>query len=201
MESENTMKTPRRIVAVLLSVALAMSAGLAQAASLEGQQFDDSAKVGDATLHLNGLGLRSILFIKVYVAGLYVPEKAGNAAAIQSQKGPKRMELRPLRDTDAADFKKAMVGGLKNNATDAAFAQMAPAVKQLEGVVDMVGNLKKGDVIVIDFTPGRGVTIALNGSVKGTAIPGDDFSSTLLAIFIGEQPVDAKLKKGLLGAS
>lgn len=184
-----------------LALALALASGLgsaARAASLEGLTFDDSVKVGEAELKLNGLGLRSVVFIKAYVGGLYVAEKSASAATLLAAKPPKRLELRLLRDTDAADFKKALVGGMKNNASEADFARLAPRVAELEKMIDAIVAVKKGDMVLIDFTA-AGVVVLVNGAAKGAAIAGDDFARVLLSIFIGENPVDGKLKKGLLG--
>ena len=62
-----------------------------------------------------------------------------------------------------------------------------------------MGKVRKGDVIDLDFDPARGTLFALNGTLQGTAIAGDDFYAALLGSFIGEQPFDARLKSGLLG--
>ena len=65
------------------------------AASLEGQNFDDQIRLGDTTLLLNGLGLRGVMFIKGYVAGLYLGARSSNLHEITSSAGPKRLSKRP----------------------------------------------------------------------------------------------------------
>ena len=45
------------------------------AAEVSGINVDDKATVGGQELVLNGAGMRTRLFIKVYVAALYVPQK------------------------------------------------------------------------------------------------------------------------------
>ena len=68
-----------------LSVSAVMVAPVFGAECLQAK-FQDSAKVGNVDLELNGLGIRkaTMLAVKVYVAGLYVPQKSGNAGALLS---------------------------------------------------------------------------------------------------------------------
>ncbi|MBI3369050.1 MAG: chalcone isomerase family protein [Burkholderiales bacterium] len=63
-----------------------------------------------------------------------------------------------------------------------------------------LGEVKKGDLINLDFVPGQGLLFSRNGKLLGAAIPGEDLYGALLRCFIGEHPVDDKLKAGLLGS-
>ena len=54
-------------------------------------------------------------------------------------------------------------------------------------------------VIDFDYTPDSGTVIAVNGTPRGKPIPGEDFYQAVLRIFLGERPVDASVKRGLLG--
>ena len=176
-----------------------MLANASSAATLQGQRFDDSARIAAQDLALNGLGLRSILFIKVYVAGLYLPEKAAAFGAIASMPGPKRLQLRMLRNADADDFIEALVGGIEENSSKAEVAQLKGRLQQLTQSINAIANVVAGDNLNFDFVPGVGTSITVNGVKKGTVIEGADFYNAVLKIFIGENPVDARLKAGLLG--
>ena len=59
-------------------------------------------------------------------------------------------------------------------------------------------EVKEKDVITLDFVDGS-TRIGLNGEAKGT-IGGDAFNQTLTRVWLGEKPVQADLKKSLLGA-
>src|ERR1039458_4616669 len=48
------------------------------AATLAGVTMPDTAQVGGKNLVLNGLGLRTKVIVKVYVAGLYVEQKSSD---------------------------------------------------------------------------------------------------------------------------
>jgi hypothetical protein len=39
----------------------------------------------------------------------------------------------------------------------------------------------------------------VDGAARGEPIPGEDFYAALLKIWLGEKPVDADLKKAMLG--
>ena len=182
-----------------IMICLALLATPSDAAMLEGQRFDDSARVATQELALNGLGLRSILFIKVYVAGLYLPEKANSFRVISTMPGPKRLQLRMLRKADADDFIEALVEGIEENSSKAELAQLNARLKQLTQTINAIGSVVAGDTLNLDFVPGIGTLISSNGVNAGNVIQGADFYNAVLKIFVGENPVDGRLKAGLLG--
>jgi len=182
----------------------ALTLGLAallptQAATLEGQRFDDIVRVGNHELKLNGLGVRGVLFIKAYVAGLYVPEKATVAQHLVRQPGPKRIQMRMLMEIGAPDIKKALVDGMQKNVSESQWAAMQDRVAQFSRTIESIGVAKPGDTITLDYVPERGLLLAVNDVAKGNAISGADFYNALLEIFVGDNPVDGRLKKGMLG--
>ena len=177
----------------------AVSAG-AQPVEMEGQKFEPTVQVGGQTLNLNGVGLRRRAVFKVYVAGLYVPQKSTNAATLINDKGARRVSLRMLRDVDAGSFIDSFNDGLKNNLTEAQLAALKLQMDALTATLKSIGEAKKGDVINFDYTPEAGTRISVNGQPRGDPIPGADFFSAVLRIWLGEKPVDESLKKGMLGA-
>jgi len=60
------------VFVVALALGLQFSVG---AATLAGVHFDDTLSLDGQELELNGLGVRGVLFINGYVAGLYVTQK------------------------------------------------------------------------------------------------------------------------------
>lgn len=172
----------------------------ASAAEFEGVKLPDSARVSDAgpELVLNGAGLRTRVFFRVYVGALYLTKKTTAANAIISDAGAKRVALHMLRELSSDQFVSALEDGLKNNHPAEQLAKLDAPTKQLRAIFDTVKTAKTGDVIFIDYLPGTGTRITVNGAVKGT-IPGEDFNRALLRIWLGESPADSDLKKGMLG--
>jgi len=186
------------IVGSLLGLAIATVA--AQPLEVEGQKFEPTVQVGGQTLNLNGVGLRKRAIFKVYVAGLYVPQKSTNPATLISDKGARRVSLRMLRDVDAGSFIDSFNEGLKNNLTETQLAALKTQTDSLTTTLKSIGEAKKGDTINFDYTPDGGTRISVNGQPRGDPIPGADFFSAVLRIWLGEKPADEGLKKGMLGA-
>jgi hypothetical protein len=171
----------------------------ANAATLEGQAFEDTVVLANRTLRLNGLGVRKIFFIKAYVAGLYVGQQAASPPDLIVMPGPKRLQLRMLRSAGPDDFNSALVSGIRKNSSEAELSRLSERVDQLELVIKTVGSTVKGDVINLDYLPELGTMLTINGASQGKAIAGADFYAAILKIFVGDKPVDAMLKKGLVG--
>jgi len=187
----------RRLAAMV--VVLAAMGANAQPAEVEGVKLDPTAQVGGAALVLNGAGVRTRAVFKVYVAGLYVPQKANAAATLLAQKGPRRVAITMLRNVDADTFSGALSEGLQKNLSEAQFAGFKAQIDTLTANFKTAGEAKKGDVIHLDFAPDAGTRVVVNGKPQGSAIAGDDFYTALLRIWLGDKPVDGDLKKGMLG--
>ncbi|MEO8119732.1 MAG: chalcone isomerase family protein [Rhodoferax sp.] len=180
-------------------MALAAVGALAQPVEIEGVKLEPTVQVGATTLQLNGAGVRTRVIFKVYVAGLYVPQKAGDAATLLAQKGARRVAITMLRNVDAETFAAALNDGLRSNHSEAQFAGMKSQIEALNANLKAVGETRKGDAIHFEFVPDAGTRVTVNGQVRGSVIPGEDFFTSVLRIWIGDKPVDGSLKKGLLG--
>ena len=192
------MKNRFSYLLVLLG-ALALCSVPAHGASLEGQHFDDGARLGDADLQLNGVGLRGVFIIKAYVAGLYLTRKATTLQEVLAAPGPKRLQMRMLLGATPQDFNTALVAGIRKNASPAEMQALQERISQMERAIEGFGNTSKGDVVNLDYQPQQGMTLVVNGTVRGGPIPGADFYAAVLGIFVGDNPIDKRLRKGLLG--
>ena len=174
--------------------------GSTLAAEVEGVKLADKVRVSDTgpELLLNGAGVRTRAFFKVYVGALYLQQKAGGTQAVLSDAGPKRVAMHMLRDLAAEQLFSALNDGLKNNHAPGELAKLELQVKQLEGIFNALKAAKSGDVILLDYLPGSGTRVTVNGDSKGT-IPGEEFYRALLRIWLGDQPADGALKKAMLG--
>ncbi len=183
------------------SLTLLAGAAAAQPVTVEGIAFAPTAQLAGQTLQLNGTGLRTRAIFKVYAAGLYVPKKSAEAATLIAEKGPRRVTLGLLRTVDADSFISSFNDGMKANLPEAQLAALKPRIDALDAILKSIGEAKKGDLINFDYTPEGGTRITVNGQPKGNPIAGEDFYSAVLRIWLGDKPVDAGLKKGLLGQS
>jgi len=55
-----------------------------------------------------------------------------------------------------------------------------------------------GDIVLLDYVPGKGTAVKINGVEKGI-VEGEDFNKALLDIWLGEEPADDGLKDAMLG--
>jgi Chalcone isomerase-like len=169
------------------------------ASKIGGASFERRAKVAATELLLNGVGMRAVAWFKAYAAGLYLVARASTAEQVVAASGPKRLQLRMLRDLPAAEFVKAFKNGMTRNTTPEGLSQLAARIERFAQAVAAIGNLRGADVVNLDFDPARGTLFTLNGTPRGDVIEGPDFYATLLRAFVGDQPYDEKLKAGLLG--
>jgi hypothetical protein len=189
----------KKFWSLLLAAMLVSMGAAAQTVEREGAKFEPTATVGGTALQLNGVGVRTRAIFKVYVAGLYVPQKANAAAALIAQKGPRRLALTMLRNVDADSFAGPLNEGLRNNHTEAQLAALKPQVDGMNAALKAIDEAKKGDVLHFEYLPDSGTRITVNGQQKGPNMAGEDFFAAMLRIWLGEKPADADLKKGLLG--
>jgi hypothetical protein len=190
----------RRLLLVPLAW-LALSIPAAQAADVEGVRFDDKTRLGAAELALNGAGLRSRLFFKVYAIGLYLPEKKTVAADLLAQKGAKRLHIVTLRELTAEQFADALVEGVKKNTAESETTALAARLEQFRAIILSLKTAAKGATVQIDWLPDTGTRLTFNGERKGEDIPGEDFYRALLKIWLGEKPAQEDLRDALLGKS
>jgi hypothetical protein len=169
--------------------------------TLEAQTFPGDAKVAGTALQLNGVGLRAAFIYKVYLAGLYLPAKAASGADALAEAGPKRLQVRMLMNGPSDEFAKAFTGGIRKRTPPDQVAAMQERIDAFDHTLRGVGDVKKGDVVNLDYAPGVGLTMTLNGKPCGQPVPGADLYAALLNIFVGDRPVDARMKAGMLGAS
>jgi len=181
----------------MIIVAAAMLASAAQAAEVGGVKLDDKASVGGQDLVLNGAGIRTRAVFKVYVGSLYLPAKATTLAGVL-EKGPRRFQLNLLRTLSADQLVDALTDGIKDNSSPAELAAIKPQIDQMVATMKAFNEVKEKDVVTLDFVDGA-TKIGLNGAAKGS-IAGDAFNKALTRIWLGDNPVQADLKKAMLGA-
>ena len=177
--------------AVSLSLVTLLGAATLTAATLAGVTLPDTTKVGDKTLVLNGLGLRSKMMVKVYVAGLYVEQKSGDGNAIVNADAPKRIVLHFVRSVSNDQIKDAIVGAFDANAK----ASLKTQIDQFGAALE---PFNENDEMSMTYVPGTGTTLNVKGKDKLT-IPGAPFAKALFGIWLGANPPSSGLKDGLLG--
>ena len=187
------LRTFKFILATLFFV-LTLSANSLE---VKGVKVDEKVQVGGNALVLNGAGTRTKMVFKVYVAALYLTQKQSNANAVISDTGNKRVSMHFLRELDAKTLLKGMSEGFTDNNNKAEMSAIELQIKQFRDMMTSSKEVKKGDMIVLDFTS-AGTQVLINSKSLGT-IEGAAFNQALLRVWMGENPIDVSLKKAMLG--
>lgn len=193
--------TKGKFIKRLLAAAclLAGIASNASAVDVAGIHLEDTAKVGNKDLMLNGAGIRFKAIFKVYAAGLYLPEKKTTTADVLASNGPRRIKLVMMRDVSSDDFGQSFMKGINANSDKAEKSKILNQTLKFGEMFTSIPGLKTGDVIAVDWVPGQGTVIHLNGKSIIETLPGVDFYNALMKIWLGDDPADGNLKRNLLG--
>lgn len=181
-----------------LGLLLSLCAHAEPAVDLEGTQLPMTARVGGTDLQLNGATLRKRGYFKAEAMGLYLPGKASTVEAAVKLKGAKRLHIVILRDLDGATISRYFVNDFKMSATEAEFKQLINEVGQIGAIYGNLHRINKGDVVTIDWIPGKGMVPSLNGRVLSAPIPSELMFEVSLRISAGANaPADSR--EGLMG--
>ena len=176
------------------ALACALMAGFALASPPKGT-FPPKVKVGSKELQKNGKGLCEWGFFQIDLdhAALYLEQRSKDAKRIVKSDQAKRIHLYFVRDLSTKQLKKAWNAAFKVNAGKE-LPKYAKRVEQLNG---MMSDIKDGQSMVFTHKPGVGLHVVIRGQEKGT-IKGDDFARMFFTLYLGDNPPDEDLKKGLL---
>ena len=156
--------------------------------------MSDTATVEGKTLKLNGMGLRTKVMFKVYVAGLYLENPSHDAATVIAADEIKRIHLAIMRKLSGSQITDAISEGFERNSK----AQMPALQGRLDKLKGWVPDVDKGDSIVLTYVPGKG-TIVSDGTTEKGVIEGKDFGDALFAVWLGANPAQTDLRAKLLG--
>lgn len=190
---------PFKAIGGMLAVCCALFfSHAATAVELAGVKLDDSIKLGNENLRLNGAGIRYKMVFKVYVIGLYLTDKKISAADVLAAPGARRVTLAMLRDVGSEEFGKAFASGIEQNTDVAERALLAAPMAKFNAMFASVAELKQGDVLNVDWIPSSGMVVLLNGKKILEPIADPAFYNAVLRIWLGAKPIDDKLKRQLL---
>ena len=148
-------------------------------------------------LILNGGGVRTKFFMKVYVAGLYMQKKSSDPKEIIEADKPMSVRIHIISNLmTSANMATAIREGFeKSTGSKTEFKKEI----DLTCTVFQSDVIKVGDMFEIYYVPGKGVRASKNGKDQGVLMPGLPFKKALFGIWLSKNPVDENLKKGMLG--
>lgn len=168
----------------------------AHAATVAGVSLDDTLTIGEQSTQYNGAGIRKKIFIKLYVASLYLTSPSADAASIIAADEPMAIRLDILSDLLT---RKKMVKALDegfSNSTGGNTQAIQPQIDQMLSF--MQDKISPGNRYTLAYKPGSGTHISRNGE-EMTVVEGLAFKQALFGIWLSNKPAQDSLKSDMLG--
>ena len=169
-----------------------------------GQQTLNDVKVpakfstGESDLALNGAGIRTKYFFKLYVGALYLESKTSNMSQVLNDNSPIAVNLHITSSLiDEEKMYKAIKAGFKKSAKNPSASLKAKIDNFLTKIVK--NKVKDGDLFSVYYLKNSStVKVSVNGK-EIDSIEGEDFRKAIFGIWLGNDPVDEDLLEGMKG--
>jgi hypothetical protein len=137
---------------------------------LDGVPIEDSVTVSGTKLVLNGAAIQRRGFFKTNTCALYLPEKRNTLDGVVKLAGPKRVQLVILRDMAGWLISRQFQSDVAANATEDESRAVGTDMDAIAAGYAKIDVLHKGDVVVVDWTPGQGIASSVNGKSMGPPV-------------------------------
>ncbi len=172
------------VIALLLLLSLTVQAN--EADRLKQAAFPAQSQ----ELALKNQAVLTYLWADVYAAALYAPKDLSARQAWNQQKAL-RLELYYFRDIDRSDVIKAATATLERQQ---ASERLRAEIKKLHA---SFRNIRSGDRYALDFRPGRGLNLEINGQVVFSSRD-DELARAYLGIWLAPKGLSDSLRDKLL---
>ncbi len=171
----------------------AVSVATTHARDLVGVKMPENVSISGSQLKLNGMGVGTKGFLKVYVIALYLGTPTSDARTAVKADAVKCIVLTMLRDVSRERFVQAVENNMMHNPG----ISMAALRGRLDLLESVLPPLKKGNVLDFTYLPKRGTLV--RGQGREITIAGKDFADALFSIWLSAQSSNPALQRRLLG--
>ncbi|MFC1851408.1 chalcone isomerase family protein [candidate division CSSED10-310 bacterium] len=183
----------KKLVLIALVIMMSSSAGATQ---LAGVEMPDTFPAGIKQLALNGAGIRTKYFMKLYVGGLYLMQKEQNPQKIIAADEPMAIKLHIISGLITSD---KMIAVINEGFVNATKGNTTPLTAQIDSFIAFFREkIEENDIFDILYIPEQGVVVHKNNKKLGI-VAGLEFKQALFGIWLCDKPADKALKKGMLG--
>jgi len=190
-------------LACLVALFLCLGA-TANAAEPGAGMFEEAVLVAGEQLRLQGGGLTE--GVGIYkrsrhriALGMYLVQRKNTPEDVIKAPGAKRVTLKMQQEVESEQLSRSFLNGIRNNLERAERLKIAPQLLKFGEMFGSIPDFQKGDVVNVDWMPGSANTVlTLNGKKIGE-FPERAFYDAFLLCFLGERPIDEKLKGTFLG--
>lgn len=198
MKSTRRHPWPHILAFTFTLLLISLSVPTVRAEHVKGILLPGIIAIDKNKLQLNGTAVRSKWGFNVYVVALYLSEKNYDAKAIMANRDPKRIHITMLHGVSKKRFVSTIEKNIDINFTKAEKEKFAQHLKDFMKCFHGGSSLVKYSTINIDFLPGKGMRVEVDGKLLNT-IPNDDFYHAIMRLWIGQPPQES-LKTGLVGS-
>ena len=182
---------------LILAIAFAFNFNANAQVTLNDVTLPAKLSFNEQSLVLNGAGIRTKLFFKLYTIGLYLPNKSSDGNALLKSDNMMAVRFEITSDMINSDnMSEAINDGMEGSTN----GNTAPIRTRIEKVLKTFSSeaINIGDVFELVYVPGVGTEIYKNAALK-TTVTGQDFKKALFGIWISDNSINSGLKKDLLG--
>lgn len=153
------------------------------------------------TLLLNGVGVRSKMWVDVYVQALYLSDLSQNAESILESNSEMAIRLQITSSMVTSEkLSKSLNKGLVKSIGDGNLSKFKSQIALLESLLNKEKTFKDDAINLIYNPADESLWVYKNDRYEGK-IPGLEFKKVFFGIWLSNNPVDEKLKNDLLGKS
>lgn len=188
----------KQLLVLLISV-VTINSAMAQGGETEvgSVMLPNQMTAGGTDLVLNGAGIRKkALVLKLYSGGLYLAQKSDDASAIINADEAMAMKLVITSGFVSSEAMSEAVEDGFDASMDGDTSSLSSEIAKF--ITFFSDEIVEDDTFDITYQPARGVVAYKNGVEKGV-VEGMSFKKALFGIWLGNDPVDKKLKKAMLG--
>lgn len=185
----------RKTILVVI-ISFTMVGSICEASQIEGVNVPQSISVNQQELILNGAGVRSKFFIKLYVGGLYLRQEDSDPQKIIL--ADESMAIR-LHIISSMITSKKMEDATREGFVNSTKGNTGAIEEKIDKFISVFKEkINENDIFELIYIPGRGTEIHKNNETRAV-IEGLDFKEALFGIWLCDKPAQKGLKKKMLG--
>lgn len=163
---------------------------------LLGSSLLNAENISLSGLNMNGIASFEKLRKEYYIGALYLEERSNFPDYVLTMPGKKIMDIRIVADEwTTRNFNSLWTEAILINNDEASQKKLSDEIMNFGQILK--GDLKKGDRLVISYTPNIGSRILLNGTALMETTD-DGLFTLMLNTWIGQRPFSSDFKRDLL---
>lgn len=165
--------------------------------NINGFHIPESIQLNGKTLRLNGAAQRTKFFLNIYIVAFYTAKpitREEDAVHSQIERSLRMIVTTPLATPGLVS--ESVMDSMKET-LGSKFYQMKPVVEKIKSVIDSA-QIGYKDCMDTFYTADGSLHVFKNDRYISSQLDAHIFAEALYNIYMGQQPVDGKVKRALL---